>query len=467
MRIKRYLQGIAKAALGITSPYVPGSEVYVLGNIYKYLYGTKARQMEAYDNKIVYAYVNVLVRKFIEAPVLVWKVKSEPDNRKVKNFSFKGMANDAGRFNLLQLKALEELESHPLIELLDSPNKFHTGIELREHFWFNYNLTGDGFIWSEKLNDGPRSGKIMGLYSLQADKVMIVKNQVDFREPVLYYLYSDWNGVQHRIAPENMFHLAKWSTKDPILGGYSPIMAGAKTISKNEANQLMQGSMYSNGGPGLILSSDTGEEGQDRTPYDKWTSDQIKSMQDSIQKDYSGAHNAGRIHMTNGLVKVQKLGESMIDMNAIEADKSDWQALGAVFGVSPIIVGDMSGGTENNVKAAYKALVTNVIVSELRKFDAKFAKWSKDWFKGEKIEARHDLTEFTELAPDLKLMKEVYGDVEWLTENEKRKLFNFDEDKSTKGMSTYWRSTSKVPIEDLMSLDMDAESEQGKQYDYK
>lgn len=397
---------------------MPGVSM-LLGGVFNWKFNGKTKQLTVgYQNKIVYAVVNVLVRKTIEPPVIVSKIISEKNLHRLKGFVF-GNHNQDGKYNVLQVKALDELDEHPLIDLLDEPNNYQTGIELRESFWYNYYLTGDGFLFVEK-NDG----KPVFIHCLPSDRVSLYREGNDWRMPVTRLVFNAWDGTNIPIPLEDVMHMARWSPLDPLQGGFSPLQSVGSAVAKNDENDLMQGQMYKNGGTGTIFSSDTLV--QDGKSYSKLSVEQVNKIQKTIDIDYAGVKNAGKMHVTNGYVSVQKYGDTLVDLNAINADNQDAVRISAAWGVSPVLIGDMTGGTENNVKAAYKSLVTNTVIPELRKFDKKFKKFMSKWYKGERIDVSHDLTEFSELAPDLELMKKVYGDAWQVTGNEFRKIINLD-----------------------------------------
>lgn len=400
------------------SYYAPGFSMLVNG-AFNWKYNGKTKQLTVgYQNKIVYAVVNVLVKKLIEAPIIVSKVTNDKKLMKLKNYNF-SRGNHDGKLNLLKLKAIEELDSHPLIDLLNEPNNYQTGIELRESFWYNYQLTGDGFIFAEVNGDKP-----VFFHCLPSDRISLYRSGNDWRMPITRVVFNAWDGTNIEIPLEYLMHMSKWSPLDPLQGGFSPLQSAGSAVSKNDENDLMQGQMYKNGGTGTIISSDILV--QDGKSYSKLSVEQVSAIQKTIDINYAGAKNAGRMHVTNGHVNVQKFGDTLVDLNAINADNQDAVRIAAAWGVSPILIGDMSGGTDNNVKGAYKALVTNVVIPELRKFDAKFKKFSSKWYKGERLDVSHDFTEFSELAPDLELMQKVYGNAWQISGNEYRRIVNME-----------------------------------------
>lgn len=419
--------------------------------------GNKNQQLTlGYRNKIIYSVVNVLIPKLVEVPIIV--NKETPDNKKaVKKFMSKYRYSDydvaTGVHKMLHAKAIEEVENHDLVALLEKPNDFQTGIELRKDFWYNNKLVGDGFLWAEKADSGRRAGQPLHLYSLPADRVIIYKNVDDWRQPVMFYQFTTWTGQVLQLPPEDVMHIAMWSPLDPQLGGWSPQNAGAQTILASESSMTAQNSAYLNGSTGIIISSDTGTK-QDGNPYNKLTSDQVSSIKETVQNWWQGSKNNKRTHVVNGKVEVNKLGDTLADLELIEADESYWRDICAIYNIDPILVGAKAGSTESNVKAAYKALVTNQIIPDLREFDQKFKQFSQNWYSDSetsrvKIYACHDITEFTEMAPDLQIMSAVYGKPA-MTIDEVRKIFGADELDNGEG-KTILVDSNQVPLDVLVN----------------
>lgn len=437
------IQKLGASLLGIKAYYAPGVSM-LLGGAFNWNFKNKTGQLsKGYENKIVYAVVNVLVRKLIEAPLIVSKVKSEKDLARVKSYNF-GYGNATGEYNIRQIKALEELQQHALLDLLNNPNEYQTGIEMREAFWFNYQLTGDGFLFAELNGDKP-----VFIHCLPSDRVTIKREGDDWRRPVTGYTFSAWDGTHIPLPIENVMHLKKWSPLDPLQGGFSPLQAAGSAVAKNDQNDIAQGSAFKNGGTGTIISSDVIV--QEGATYSKLSVEQLKKIQQTVDTKWAGAHNSGGIHVTNGAIKVDKWGDTLVDLNAIEADNQDAVRIAASWGVNSILIGDKTGGTENNVKEAYKTLVTNVIVSELRKFDQKFKVFAKNWYRGERLDISHDLTEFSELAPDLVLMNTVFNrnTGPLISEDERRGIFKFDAIGGSIGKA-YLVPSGLMKIEDVL-----------------
>lgn len=454
MQIKQYFKSLALKALGY-SPVLGAGFAYNFGRAFTWLNGNG---ISGYNNKIVYAGLNLKIRKLTEPNVIVSKVKN---GRALKQY-YKSETPNNNRKVLKEL-SLEEVDNHPLIDLLECPNDFQTGIELMEQFWFNYEY-GDGYLIALGAKDGPgadsRNFKPVSLYAPNRNRVVPQKSNDRFN-PIAFYLITLNNGEQLQLGQDQVFHMKKWNPDNNDVNGHSFMSPAGKTVSKNEENQTAQGMAFVNGGRGTLFSSDIMTDGSGQV-IEKMTGEQMSALKEAMIRDYAGSINNRKMNFVNGKVEVQNYGDTLAEMELIDADTADWKDVYSILGI-PIVLGPISdAATESNVKAGYKALVTNTIVPELRKFDMKFKRWIELWF-GKDIIASHDLTEFNELAPDLKLLMEVYGKP-YMTIDENRGLFNLDKMPGGNG------GTVLVPS-GLMTLEQITEPmpepDPTKQYDYR
>lgn len=410
----------------------------------------------SYRNKVVYSAVNLLVRKLTETPIIVSMVKSE---KQFKSF-MKTVSPE--RLKASKELSMDELDEHPFLDLWNMPNDYQTSLDLQEDFWFNVILHRDGgYLFFERSGaDDRRPGRIVAVHSLPSWCVTPMLSR-DWRNPVEYYQFFSWTGEMISISPNNILNIRGWNPSSQTIG-FSFQDSTFKTIAQNEANQEGQGAAFRNGGTGILLSSDTAQSGVNKDIVDKISPDQMKQVADTIKRNMSGFQNTKAINFTNGYVNVQKLGDTLVDLASIDAEKSNWKDIYTVLGI-PIVLGPTAEAmTESNVVAGFKALVTNTIVPMLRKFDEKLNRYVGKDYEG-KIRICHDVTEFTELAPDLKLMKETYGEMWQITPNELRNIFNFDRSEDP-NMDKIYIKTGLSPLDSInedISLDPDA-----KQYDY-
>lgn len=393
-----------------------------------------------YQNKIVYAVTNVLVTKLLEVPILV---STDRDVKQAKHFR-QSKALNAERLYIAKALGITEKPDHPLNELLDAPNQYQTGIELMGAFWFNRILSGYAVMWVERKGDlSRRGGQPVALHVIPSYQIQIVESG-DWKDPIKEFRFTG-SGADVILKKEDVLYSAAWNPNSTFKG-YNPFDTIGNTVDKNNLNDLAQMAAFKNGGTGILFSSDTVTDGVGGVD-DKMTPEQMAQLKQTIMNEYAGAHNNKRMHFTNGFVNVTNFGDTLADLKLIEASETEVKEICAVFGVSPILIGEGKSNTESNVVQAYKSLVTNNVVPKLREFDQAFNKFSKNWYKGETVKIAHDITEFAELMPNMELVKKVYGDNAAVILNEYRLMLGLSERPEEIFKKSYIQS-GFVPLED-------------------
>lgn len=365
----------------------------------------------AYNNKIFYTGANILVRKMVEAPITFNQKKGETA-KSINKYYSKTISNPER--NTIKSQTVDELPDHPLSSMFT--------IEKMEDFWHNYNY-GDAFLWFEKSGEGySRNTAPIAMHSLKPTRVKIIQSNQRF-DPVLRYTYTCDNGEMIDLAKEDVLHLPHWNPNIGELKGYGVDTACSVDILLNNSGNTAERAAYENGGRGTLFSTDVDVTSEgDRVS--KMTAEQMASLKDTMQRDMAGAINNRKMNYTNGRVVVTPYGDTLAEMEISKSEDSRWKNIFAIMGIPKELSPATFSSSENSVDAGYKALVTNLVVSELRKFDQKLTNLIQTWFPG--IVAISDITEFSELAPDLALMKTIYG-APYVSVDENRKIFGHDE----------------------------------------
>jgi phage portal protein BeeE len=446
MQIKNYFKGLKDAVLNksFNSGSMPLGLVWALQNVG---FTWNINYENNYRNKIVYAVETLIVKKLIEVPVTVSKIVNQKSFRKLNK------SINPEQVQAFKEISLDEIPDHPINILLQNPNDYQSRIEFMEAFWYNYNLGKyGGMIWAETAGDDARpsrAGKPVQLHVLPSNQIYVDRSN-DFRAPIKSIIYTTREGQTINLDPANVMQLRRWHPQSDILS-FSPQEVASQLIAKNDANSIAQGSAFVNGGTGILLSSDAAINSQTGSLEDKMSIEQMALLKENITKDIKGAYNNKNVNFTNGYVNVQKLGDTLADLELIEAAKSDWKEYASMRGVHPVLVGSESAATESNVTTAYKVLVTNYVIPDLRKFDEKFTSFLFSFYGEKDIVSFHDITEFSELTPDYEVMKRTFG-TPLLTVDETRKIFNYDAFGGDKGDAILVGSNFQT-LDDLISAD--------------
>jgi len=397
--------------------------------------------MSAYNNKIFYSATNILVNKLTEAPIMFSKKKATGSERKFNKFYSKTISNEQRA--LIKAQSLEEVENHPLNALFDNPNSYQSGIELTQDFWHNYTF-GDGYLFFEGLGDLSRNQQPIAVHSLNRNRVEAVQSKDKF-DNIESYIYTAWDGTQVPISKDRMLHLKHWNPNISSLKGFGIDEVAKADINLSNQNTLAQGAAFVNGGRGTMFSSDIAVDNQGEV-VEKMTAEQMTAVRDSQERLMSGSQNNRRQYWTNGYVNPQNYGDTLAELELVKSEDSSWKNIYATVGVPWALSPAASSVSENSIIVGYKSLVTNTAIPEIRKFDQKLNQTVKQWWPD--IIACTDITEFSELAPDLKLMKEVYG-TPLLTINETRSVFGWDDIDGDNG-SVILAPTGLMNLDDLI-----------------
>lgn len=452
MQVKQYIKSVAGAVLApvIKSlsnafPSWGAGWSMLSGNRFSWL----MNGAQAYNNKIFYAGSNILVRKLTEVPITFSKAKASIGRRKIDKFYSKSISNE--KRAALKALTLEDLpDDHWLNLLFDNPNPFQSRIELMKDFWYNH-ILGDGYLYFPGLGELSRIKNPNKIYSLSRYRVQPIQSTDKFN-PIAYYEYTALDGDIIKIDPSEILHLKQWNPNYAQLKGLGVDTIASMDVALNNANNTAQGAGYVNGGRGVAFSGKVGQNPNTSKMWGSLTDAQVEKIQKTVEHDMTGAINNQRRIFTNGELVVTPYGDTIAEMELIKAEENNWKSIFAILGIPWSLAPITSAATDNNIAAGYKALVTNLIISLLREFDSKLTKIAQTWDTG--VIATHDLTEFTELAPDLKVMAEVFNRDKGpaLTENERRAIYNYDELPGDIGNAILVPS-GYVRIEDIVNND--------------
>jgi len=413
MAIKDYLKSVTAAVLEPVAKSLWGISPNLSLGVSMFserMFSWGLSNREAYGNKIFFTGANIIVRKMVEAPITFNRKKG---TKSVDKFYSKTISNPER--NTIKEQALDQLSDHEL-------GKMFT-IEKMEDFWHNYNF-GSGFLWFETLGEGlTRNNKPIDVHSLNPNRIQIVKNNGRF-DNVDHYVYTCLNGDSIELTKDSVLHLKHWNPNlESTLKGYGLDIPASKDIILNDAGNIAERAAFENGGRGTLFSAKQDVTNEGKT-INKMSAEQMKALKATVLEDMQGATNNRKMKFTNGEVVVTPYGDTLAEMEINKSEDSRWKNIFAIMGIPWALTPVASQSSENSIITGYKALVTNLVISELKKFDQKLTQVIAKWWPD--IIAVSDLTEYSELAPDLVMMKNVYGTPS-ISEDERRKVFGFDE----------------------------------------
>lgn len=222
---------------------------------------------------------------------------------------------------------VEELDDHPLAQLLERPNPWQGGSSFFENLAAFLMLSGNSYIEAV----GPDRGAPRELYVLRPDRMKVIPGNA--QQPVAGYQYTVGRTTVN-FKPDEILHLKLFNPLDDWYG-MSPIEAAARSIDQSNESRAWNVALLQNSArpPGaLVTEHELSEE-------------QYQRLKEEIQEKYAGSKNAGRPLLLEGGLDWKEMGLSPADMHWLEGLKLSAREIAIAFGVPPELIGDTANKT--------------------------------------------------------------------------------------------------------------------------
>lgn len=259
------------------------------------------------------------------------------------------IATAVANIPLLAFRDGDELEDgHEILDLLNRPSFFQSGVQLREQFFTYLLLSGNGYLESV----GPSTRRPPSeLYALRPDRMKIVPSR--FGVPMAYEyrhgsVTKSWPS-NPRTGESDILHIKEFHPLDDWYG-LSRAMPAARSVDSNNMATEHNKSLLDHGATpsgALIFEPVKSASGaMESAPQQV-----IENAEKRIADRHSGPKNAGRPMVFGGSVKWEEMGLSPRDMNFGETKLDAARDICVAWGVPPMLL--IKGeSTYNNRKEA-------------------------------------------------------------------------------------------------------------------
>lgn len=259
--------------------------------------------------------------------------RSVKELRKLRVKSAKGMMKPA----------LEEIENHPLLDLLYHPNGFMTKDEFMEMTVLHMELAGEAFWYI--IRNG--AGLPIELWPLMPYLVQIKKSPTTFIEA---YAYITPGGNTLIIKPDDIIH-HKYMNPDDLYRGMSVVRAAARAVDTDaHAADWNRNFFYNSAVPDLVLEADG-----------TLTDETFARLKNEWDGKYAGTENAHRTAILEEGLKVNVLGMAQREMEFLEGRKFNRDQILALFRVSGAILGIQENSNRATAESAEYVFAKRVV----------------------------------------------------------------------------------------------------------
>ena len=348
---------------------------------------------------VVQSIVSKIAERAADATPQVMRIKSKREAEKY--FAMQKSLNGKDKAQRLyeqRVKAFDQLDSHPFLELMENPNPTMTGRELRVSSFAYTLITGNGIEYNSVPGAGARAKQPVEIWSIPSPCVKPVMSG-DRKKPIRGYAITySWD---QEIPVEQITHFKYFNPVSDVQGfessfwGYSPLGSSRAIISQKRYADLAQGNLFANMGPSGIVSGNNPTGTQQGIEL---TQEQAVAINDSFRQNHMGAHNAGDIIITPADVKWVQIGLSPVDMQILDFNKDLERQIANIYGYPSQLL--ISEGEVANSETGQVSFIVNCVLPLLRKTDDVRTRQIRMWYNDPNLVYMSDTDVYPELEAD-------------------------------------------------------------------
>ena len=323
--------------------------------------------------------------------------------------SVRMIAEAAASIPLLLYSGREEIEDHPLLDLLAQTSLDQTGTDFLEA-WYGYLLVS-GNAYAEAV---AVDGRIREIHALRPDRMKVVPGADGWPEAFEYAaggrslrLAGDAVSGVRRVLHVRLFH----PTNDHY--GMSPIEAASVAIDTHNTaakwnKALLDNSARPSGA--LVYANRDGH----------LTEEQFARLKAELETGFQGARHAGRPLLLEGGLDWKPLSLTPKDMDFVEAKNSAAREIALALGVPPMLLGIPGDNTYANYQEASRSLWRQTVLPLVNRTAKALAMWLAPGFGPEPLLLKPDLDQIEALSSEREALWARLEKASFLTDDEKR-----------------------------------------------
>lgn len=356
-------------------------------------------------------------------------------------------------------------DKNPLVKLINRPNPYESQDAFFTKLCAYWKTTGEAMIFlnrgdiSQYLNSNNvydsaadkviDTMPVLEMYVLPSDKVNPVPDPDDIFGCLGWVL--DYGAGKMPIRKNDLIHWKmpnlKFDTLSSQLRGFSPLEAGARTLTQNNTMTDAAVRMAQNDGARGVMINKT--LGASQNPI------QQAQVKKTFDEKINSPEVKGQVAALQGDWVYENFGQTAVDMQLLEAKNMSWQELCFLLSV-PYELFD-SKTTYANKEQAQKGWVSNDIIPACKQLDGEL---NRSLLKAFKMEGTafiaSDTSDLPEMQKDMAQLATALNQAWWLTPNEKREIMS-EESMPDATLDEIWPPSTVSP---LSESGMDAQLQQ-------
>lgn len=374
------------------------------------------------QNHVVFTVADWCAKKMTVPPPILYKTKNKSAAKRYHAIQKAGGFDNISDAVKLKNMAFEEVESHPILEVLKNPNPLMTWDEFVYGYFIFKQFVGNAVIQGVWTDNGLNANKIQQLWLLPSNYIRAVSGQglsvIDH--------YIDERNPDQKIQPEQVCVIRNFSsdyqTAGSHLSGMSVLKSAARQLKKsNEALNAETEALQNRGASSLIFPDLKSDFDESMLPDGKT----IDTLNEDMRKRLKEAGNQGIVLNSVPLKHIQ-IGMSPVDLQILETQKFDIQTWASLFHVdSRVVLNDHQSSTKDNMQAARLNSLTDGVIPHLIALANALNGWLVKSYNEEGLFLDFDTTVFPEVQRQLRDTAKEMSDTGAFTIDEIREIWKY------------------------------------------
>ena len=335
------------------------------------------------------------------------------------------IANAASRVKINLFRGSQEIDSHPLLDLLNNPSPNYGQVEFFQAVYAYLLISGNSYV----LQNGPETGEPQELYPLRPDRIRIAPASKGNLPTAYNYMLGgkvvETYQVDRKTGQSKVKHIKLFNPLDDYYG-LSPIMAASMDIDQHNLSNKHNVALLQNGArpSGAVVFKPKDETGGDV----QLTDSQRSQILNDLNQRFQGPNNAGRPMLLEGDFDWKSMGMSPKDMDFTSLKNFSARDIALVYGVPSQLVGVPDSQTYSNLAEARLALYTETVLPLMDRIQSDMNEWLTPQF-GDDLKLHYDIDSIPAMAEQRRrVFESVTSGVQngILTRNEAREQLGYD-----------------------------------------
>ncbi len=320
------------------------------------------------------------------------------------------IAEAAASVPWLLYEGVAELVEHPLLELMERPNRSAGRAAFLETLYGHLLMSGNAYV------ELVEAGSAQELHLLRPDRVAVAADTGGW--PVALEYRQGATARRVALGTEGRaLHLRLFHPLDDHYG-FPPLHAALMALDIHNATGRWNKALLDNSarpsGALVYAPKDGGN----------LTEDQYERLKSELEEGYSGAARAGRPMLLEGGLDWKAMGLTPKDMDFIDARNAASRDIALAFGVPPMILGIPGDNTYSNYQEANRAFYRMTVLPLAMRTATELSGWLSPRF-GDGLRLACDADQIEGLAAEREALWARVSAADFLSDDEKREAVGY------------------------------------------